>query len=586
MLFASRALNSTVAGTIGATFSESKELGSTRLVIESLREDSPLALAGVHIGDLIELDHKYDKNRLLVVDEPIGMTRFDTQLPRHIVVSAIPREVSIRAVVTSFSGWATALISLLLGLIIGFRRPDNIPCRALALAFCCIAVNPIPQTAPAGLAIQVQVLSWYFSLWPIWWMRLGFAIYYYPNDARSRWWRHLMRFYPLSLSVMAVATVLYLYKGTGHHLPFFGEISGVLTMSIAVVTIITLWDAWHSSEGKARERHAILLLSLGAYTFFAGVAWAAELVLPQSAVAIFVATRRVVSFVSFFLITYAVLRNRVLDFRLAINRALIFSVVTFILLLIFAGATQLVNHFIPHIQGHPTAGFFNLIIAVSIGLAVQRIRDAVKLNMAKRFFRQWHVAEEGLRTFVKRAAHITDRDVLIAFFGKALEEFNANSGCAIYRRTDQDDFALEFQSNLNVPQSIGQNEEIAVALRSEQAPVSLEQFGSRVNADLAIPIAFRGQVHGFVLMGHKHNEEQYRPDEIAVLEFAVDKIAVDLHALKLEALQNLSQQQDREIRELRSKAQPALAASLPPQNMQTNEAGNCIVDADAALTQP
>ena len=43
-------------------------------------------------------------------------------------------------------------------------------------------------------------------------------------------------------------------------------------------------------------------------------------------------------------------------------------------------------------------------------------------------------------------------------------------------------------------------------------------------------------LNGFTLLGSKKNGDPYRPDEIAVLDFAAKQIGLDLHALRVEAL--------------------------------------------------
>jgi GAF domain-containing protein len=52
--------------------------------------------------------------------------------------------------------------------------------------------------------------------------------------------------------------------------------------------------------------------------------------------------------------------------------------------------------------------------------------------------------------------------------------------------------------------------------------------------ELAVPILNRGEIDGFVLINHKPSREAYRPDELDLLEFAVQQIGLDLTALERE----------------------------------------------------
>jgi hypothetical protein len=49
-------------------------------------------------------------------------------------------------------------------------------------------------------------------------------------------------------------------------------------------------------------------------------------------------------------------------------------------------------------------------------------------------------------------------------------------------------------------------------------------------------MSHRRVLNGFTLLGSKQNGGPYRPDEIAVLDFAAKQIGLDLHALRVETL--------------------------------------------------
>lgn len=53
---------------------------------------------------------------------------------------------------------------------------------------------------------------------------------------------------------------------------------------------------------------------------------------------------------------------------------------------------------------------------------------------------------------------------------------------------------------------------------------------------VALPMGFRGELQGFVLLGAKPSQGSYRPDEIAVLEYAVQQVGLDWQALQTEQL--------------------------------------------------
>lgn len=54
---------------------------------------------------------------------------------------------------------------------------------------------------------------------------------------------------------------------------------------------------------------------------------------------------------------------------------------------------------------------------------------------------------------------------------------------------------------------------------------------------LALPMTVRGRHSAFVLVGHKPQQELYRPDEISLLARSVRNVGLDLEALRVEELE-------------------------------------------------
>jgi hypothetical protein len=68
-------------------------------------------------------------------------------------------------------------------------------------------------------------------------------------------------------------------------------------------------------------------------------------------------------------------------------------------------------------------------------------------------------------------------------------------------------------------------------------------------------MSHRASLNGVVILGSKAGAETYRPDECAVLAYAVHQIGLDLDAVRVEALesemQELTREADRQDAELR-----------------------------------
>jgi len=146
----------------------------------------------------------------------------------------------------------------------------------------------------------------------------------------------------------------------------------------------------------------------------------------------------------------------------------------------------------------------------------------------------WHHKESALREYVRSAAHVTKVDALISSCLAAINRFNDGAGCALYRRSSDGNYQCLRRSSGEAPIDIDGNDTLVLALRVERGVVRCADSSSTLTFELAVPILYRGEIDGFMLINRKPNLEAYRPDELHVLEFAIQQIGLDLTALERE----------------------------------------------------
>ena len=76
---------------------------------------------------------------------------------------------------------------------------------------------------------------------------------------------------------------------------------------------------------------------------------------------------------------------------------------------------------------------------------------------------------------------------------------------------------------------------------------------------LALPMAHRGELGGFVLLGPRPDGDAYRPDQIDVLESAAREVGLDFYALDLAKLQSEVDNERRTAEVLRAQLRTAVA---------------------------
>jgi hypothetical protein len=240
------------------------------------------------------------------------------------------------------------------------------------------------------------------------------------------------------------------------------------------------------------------------------------------------------------LFAYAILRHRVFDLGFAINRTLVYGLVSAILLVAFGVLEWAFDHFVP-IQGRRTNAAFDAVIAVGVSLTFNWVLKAVEHVIESLFFRAWRERDAALRRFVREARFVLRPKALTQGFVAALERFSNGAGAAIYLADQRGDFIRSAGDASLAPNRIDADAPTIVTLRADGAAEDLEHmepaFRPPWRAAMAVPMLNRSALTGFVLMGPKPLSVGYRPDEIEVLTYAVHQVGLDLHGLKMEAMQ-------------------------------------------------
>jgi hypothetical protein len=233
---------------------------------------------------------------------------------------------------------------------------------------------------------------------------------------------------------------------------------------------------------------------------------------------------------------YALLRHRLFDFGFALNRALVVTILSTFLLIVFSLTEWGVDKLL-HFQGREKNVVFDAAVALAVILSFHRIQHWISHQVDHLFFHHWYAAAERLRQFMQRAAHISDAAVLQLKFINAVEEYAGAEGAATYLIGGSTRFQLEEATLPDAPASVDANNDALVIMRSGHKVVFLSDCRQSLPGELALPLMVRGSVNGFVLLGAKKSGQQYRPDEIELLTTCVQQLGLDLESLKAIELQ-------------------------------------------------
>jgi hypothetical protein len=537
-----------------------RERGPTTFVVESMPAGSPLAAAGVVPGDRIRFDDPIGRWHNLSAGERVALTVLHGAETRRIDVVVAPAKALPRHQTTNYvMDIVERLAALLLGVLIGWRLPDFTAFRALAAAGLLHAFV-FPYSAPASAHLGwldfVGSVSQDIGLGA-----LTLFATNYPDDRPIGLRATMRRYFPWLFGALIVVAVFhYARLYTGY---FELETRWIFRAYAIVLPVLFFWAiylAWRQSQGDSRIRLQWILATVGTI-MVAVVAGTLNTLtgdpIPPEDLGL---AQNVAALAAELGLVYAVLRRRIFDFGFAVNRTLVFGIVGAILLGVFQIAHGIVGEFL-HFDDKNKAILLSAILAVAVYLAFNQLKKVVEKVVDRIFFNSWTVSEEQLKGFVAQAKHATDGAALTRLLVAALDRFTGGAGCAVFERRDDGAYRRSESTLAGAPDEVGANDETVLAMRACDQALPLRDGAAAAvpAAALALPMAHRGDLPGFVLLGPRHEREPYRPDQIDALERAVHDVGLDFHALRVERLVQQVAAERRAAEMLRAQLQTAMA---------------------------
>ena len=254
----------------------------------------------------------------------------------------------------------------------------------------------------------------------------------------------------------------------------------------------------------------------------------------------------------FVILAYAILGQRVIDVGFAINRAIVYALLTGLMLVGFGIVEWLVDHVLEFEQRKKSA-LIDGALALSVFLVFHRLQHSIAHAVQHVFFRSWHVRSEALDRFLDASEHFTDPGLSPRRRSK-LGRLHRIGGQRLVRtrfagalRAHSHDAAR--RSSDAWCQRSGGRETQCVA-----RPASVARSANAGTWRTGPFLARRGKLMGFVRLGEKRNRDVYRPDQIERVSRTVRHVGFDLYALRLE--------QATATRGLRVTPEPRPASSL------------------------
>lgn len=242
-------------------------------------------------------------------------------------------------------------------------------------------------------------------------------------------------------------------------------------------------------------------------------------------------------------LAYVILRHRVIDVGFVINRAIVYTLLSVIVVGIFVVVETLLGKYVES-TSHVTSIAVQLAVALVLGFSIRYVHERVDGFVDRVLFRERHLAETALRTFSLEASYITDAGVLFSRCVKTVERYVKTRGAGIWVAAGAS-FRPAAHTFAIAPE-VDENDPAILSMRARGVSVHVPDVESALPGALALPMIVRGELLGILICGPKVDEEAYDPDEENALASLASSVGHALDTI--------------EIRELRSRVQ-ALSAT-------------------------
>lgn len=523
---------------------------SGQTAVTKMARGSPADRAGIVVGDIVRPDPSWSLASFNLAGDRASVEVWHAGATRRVVLVAAPDSGDVDLNQLRYS--IAISISALVGIVILARSKGRLDAILLAMGLIAFG-RPymVPEAyethlLPYPLLYGVDVLLNAISFQCL----VGFAISF-DAESRGATLRWALPLFWITTVIELVAWSALWATDTwllpGHSFLYQAAFQSFALPALAAVAVLVAGR--RQASPAIRRRYTLTLLALVpllASQIISNQLYTSSIA-EWTASPVQVASDLLSGVLTPGLLAYAILREKVIDLGFAINRTLIFSIVSAILLTTFGISEWAVEHVLK-VEGREANAVIDAGIALGLFLGFHRIQHSVRHFVERLFFHEWQAAEQALRTFVRRASFVTQAERLAADFAIAAGWFVGGAQAAIYLRGEGGAFVLATGDLAGAPDVLDPDHAPMLAIRAELQPVELD--GNELPGALLVPMPIRHELGGVLLLGAKASGEPYRPDQIELLGWAAGQIGLDLNALEVERLEGIAERQRGEIAEL------------------------------------
>lgn len=405
--------------------------------------------------------------------------------------------------------WAVFFIFLLMT-----RRPDLVEARLLAL----IVLFMVNVNGMTGVFVpwpSAEFLLWFFGASTLWAVPYVCLALYAARIGKplSRVRAALTAFTLFTAALITFPIFAFYVFGFIYAMPWafsFPVIEFLLTIPL-LASLACIIAAAMAANGDERQRALWVFAAVTPvwlFYAFAEALWRAHV--PAGVIFAFLT---IVGAWLPLALAYAVVSRRCIDIGYVINRALIFGLLSAVVLGVFIVVEWALTEWVQN-ASRSTSAVINIAVALTLGLSIRFLHARIEQFVDSVFFRRRRENEAALRRFAHEAPFITRRDVLLTRAEDVIKRHADATTAVIFMQADVDE-----------------NDPAILTMRASHESVELHRYDTHVHGELAFPITKRGRFIGILVCGPKRNGEAYTPEERGALDAVANGIAEALEAL-------------------------------------------------------
>ncbi len=504
--------------------------------------------AGLRVGDRLAYGQQTLLMRAVLLRENVPENRiYSLRVQRAgsvltVAVHSVVQSQSAESSRLRWASWAEQAMLLALGLLTLWRGRDwaawGLAMFALSITFSDILAG-LPSPPLLGLAL-LMVMQWLGG-------PMAFAGLYLTANALVGWRPHLLHG-PVMAYLLTLLSLFALEAGGMLASLMFAVLEMPAVLQGLIITAglaglaVPLWVLLRgyvhaAAEARLRIRWILSCTSLLLPLMLIQIALQ-QAAIQQSPAMIWLrwaGTAMTITVLGLY--TYAVLRQRLVEVRVVVNRALVFAM----LMGMVVGLFGLIESLIERSAIGESAGLaLEVGVPLVLGILFHQLHRHVEALVDRLFFHREHSARWALNDFVRDAGFIESPQTLIARTVEAFSRHAGVEGAALYEARDTGfECSGRDEAGPAFPDRLDMDDRALVRLRATLAPLDLHGVGSALGIEgLALPLALRGHLFGMLACGPRPAGRHAQSD-IERLGHAAHEVGTSMFALRARANESL-----------------------------------------------